>query len=109
MNFMKYEMLQDIRNVDEVSYPELVIGGKNCLCFCSNNYLGLSIHPEVKRSAIEAVERYGIGTCESRLIAGNLTILEELERAIAEFQMRSRCDSISFWIYDKHWSYTSYY
>jgi glycine C-acetyltransferase len=84
--FHEYEMLQDIRNVDEVSYPELVIEGKSYLCFCSNNYLGLSIHPDVKKSAIEAIERYGIGTCESRLIAGNLTILEELEQAIAEFK-----------------------
>jgi len=79
------DLYSDIKNVDEVPYPELVIEGKSYLCFCSNNYLGLSIHPEVKRAAIEAVEKYGIGTCESRLVAGNLTILKDLERAIADF------------------------
>lgn len=75
-----------MKRIDEVPYPELVIEGKRYLCLCSNNYLGLSIHPEVKKAAIEAVKRYGIGTCESRLVAGNLTILEDLERAIADFK-----------------------
>lgn len=74
------------RSIEEVPYPEVVIGGKRYLCLCSNNYLGLSIHPEVKKAAIEGVERYGIGTCDSRLTAGNLTLLEDLERAIAEFK-----------------------
>lgn len=74
------------RAIEEVPYPELVIGGKTYICLCSNNYFGLSIHPEVKRAAIEGVERYGIGTCDSRLIAGNLKLLEDLEQAIAEFK-----------------------
>jgi 8-amino-7-oxononanoate synthase len=80
------DLYPDIKNVEEVPYPELVIEGRRYLCFCSNNYLGLSIHPEVKRAAMEAIEKYGIGTCESRLVAGNLTILEDLERAIADFK-----------------------
>ena len=76
----------DIRRVDDVPYPEIVIEGKTYLCLCSNNYLGLSIHPKVKEAAIEAVERYGVGTCESRLVAGNLAVLEDLEQAIADFK-----------------------
>ena len=74
------------RSVEEVPYPEVVIGGRRYLCLCSNNYLGLSVHPEVKKAAIEGVERYGIGTCDSRLTAGNLTLLQELEQAIADFK-----------------------
>jgi len=80
------DLYPDIRRVDDVPYPELIIEGKRYICLCSNNYLGLSIHPEVKKAAIEAIERYGIGTCESRLIAGNLAVLEELEKAIADFK-----------------------
>lgn len=72
--------------IEAVPYPELVIGGKTYLCFCSNNYFGLSIHPAVKKAAIEGVEKYGIGTCDSRLVAGNLKILEDLEQAIADFK-----------------------
>ena len=81
-----HDLYPDMKRIDEVPYPELVIEGKRYLCLCSNNYLGLSIHPEVKKAAIEAIKRYGIGTCESRLVAGNLTILEDLERAIADFK-----------------------
>ncbi|HDQ46148.1 MAG TPA: 8-amino-7-oxononanoate synthase [bacterium] len=80
------DFYSDLRVVDEIPYPEIVIGGKPYLCLCSNNYLGLATHPEVKKAAVEAVERYGIGTCESRWVAGNLKILEELEAAIAEFK-----------------------
>jgi glycine C-acetyltransferase len=74
------------RSIEEVPYPELVIGGKTYLCLCSNNYFGLSIHPAVKKAAIEGIEKYGIGTCDSRLIAGNLKLLEDLEQAIADFK-----------------------
>jgi glycine C-acetyltransferase len=80
------DLYPDTIIVEEVPYPELVVHGQRYLCLCSNNYLGLSIHPEVKRAAIEGVERYGIGTCESRVTAGNLLVLEELEQAIADFK-----------------------
>ena len=80
------DLYPDKRIIEEVPYPELVIGGKKYLCLCSNNYFGLSIHPEVKKAAIEGVKRYGIGTCDSRLTAGNLEILENLEKAIADFK-----------------------
>ncbi|VBB07238.1 aminotransferases class-ii pyridoxal-phosphate attachment site [Lucifera butyrica] len=80
------DLYPDIRTVEDVPYPSLIIGGKEYLCFCSNNYLGLSIHPQVKEAAIAAIKRYGIGTCESRLVAGNLSVLEELERELAKFK-----------------------
>ncbi|NQT24661.1 aminotransferase class I/II-fold pyridoxal phosphate-dependent enzyme [candidate division KSB1 bacterium] len=83
----KIGFYDEIRHITDVPYPEMVIDGKRFLCFCSNNYLGLSIHPEVKKAAMQAVERYGIGTCESRWIAGNLVILEDLEAAIADFKL----------------------
>jgi 7-keto-8-aminopelargonate synthetase-like enzyme len=79
------DLYPDVRIIDDVPYPELVIDNKKYLCLCSNNYLGLSIHPEVKKAAIDGIKRYGIGTCDSRLIAGNLRLLEDLEQAINEF------------------------
>jgi 8-amino-7-oxononanoate synthase len=80
------DLYPDIPIVEEVAYPELVLGGQKFLCLCSNNYLGLSIHPRVKKAAIKAIRRYGIGTCESRLVAGNLNIIEKLEQVIADFK-----------------------
>ena len=80
------DLYPDMRVVNDVPYPSLIIEGKEYLCFCSNNYLGLSIHPQVKAAAIKGIERYGIGTCESRMVAGNLEVLEELEQTIADFK-----------------------
>ena len=80
------DMYPIIRTVQDLPYPELVIDGKEYLCFCSNNYLGLSTHPKVKQAALEAVQRYGIGTCESRLVIGNLQVYEDLEKMIADFK-----------------------
>lgn len=80
------DLYPDIPTVEGVAYPELTMDGKKFLCLCSNNYLGLSIHPAVKKAAIEGIEEYGIGTCESRLVAGNLKLIEDLESDIADFK-----------------------
>lgn len=84
-----HDLYPDIKVVDDVPYPSLIIDGKEYLCFCSNNYLGLSIHPKVKKAAIEGIQKYGIGTCESRFVAGNIRVLEELEQELAKFKGRS--------------------
>jgi 8-amino-7-oxononanoate synthase len=79
------DMYPDVKVIDNVPYPEFIIKDKKYICLCSNNYLGLSIHPEVKKAALEGIKRCGIGTCESRLMA-DMTIYQELEKAIAEFK-----------------------
>ncbi len=72
--------------VDDLPSPELSINGRTVVSFCSNNYFGLSKHPDVIDSARRAMNRYGIGTCESRRLGGNLQILEDLENSIAKFK-----------------------
>jgi len=62
------------------------IAGKNYISFCSNNYLGLCNHPKVKKAAIGAIEKYGVGAGASRLISGNFALHEELEQRIARFK-----------------------
>lgn len=54
-------------------------------CFCSNNYLGLANHPEVKEAGILAIRDYGAGTASVRFICGTFTPHEELEETIATF------------------------
>jgi len=54
-------------------------------CFCSNNYLGLSNHPAVKKAGVEAIEEYGAGTASVRFICGTFTPHETLENTIAKF------------------------
>jgi glycine C-acetyltransferase len=52
----------------------------------SNNYLGLTTHPRLRAKALEAVERYGVGTGSVRTIAGTMDLHMELERKLAEFK-----------------------
>ena len=52
----------------------------------SNNYLGLTSHPRLKKAAILAIEKYGVGTGSVRTIAGTLSIHEDLERKLAHFK-----------------------
>jgi glycine C-acetyltransferase len=52
---------------------------------CSNNYLGLANHPLARKAAIEAIERYGVGSGASRLISGTMTPHRELEERLKEF------------------------
>lgn len=56
------------------------------LCFCSNDYLGLSTDPRVRRAAAEAAEAFGTGATASRLINGTMRPHEALERRLARFK-----------------------
>ncbi|GAA2343657.1 8-amino-7-oxononanoate synthase [Saccharopolyspora halophila] len=51
----------------------------------SNDYLGLSAHPEVRRAAADAALTWGAGSAASRLVTGTTTLHAELERELAEF------------------------
>ena len=62
------------------------ISGKDFLNMCSNNYLGLANHPEVKKAAIEAIEEYGVGAGAVRSIAGTNEIDIKLEEKVAKFK-----------------------
>ena len=54
-------------------------------CFCSNNYLGLANHPEVRQAGIEGIEKYGAGTASVRFICGTFEPHAQLEKTIATF------------------------
>lgn len=74
-----------------VNEAECVIDGKKYLMFCSNNYLSLSEHPDVKQAAKDAIDKYGVGPGGSRVISGNVDIIEELEAAIADLVGTEDC------------------
>jgi len=64
---------------------EVVIAGRRTLMFGSNNYLGLTLHPDVVDAARRAVADYGTGTTGSRTANGTFAIHEELEREFADW------------------------
>jgi glycine C-acetyltransferase len=51
----------------------------------SNNYLGLSNHPQVIQAGQEALQRYGAGTASVRFICGTFSVHRELEQKLASF------------------------
>ncbi|RMH28638.1 MAG: aminotransferase class I/II-fold pyridoxal phosphate-dependent enzyme [Planctomycetota bacterium] len=56
-----------------------------CLCFCSNNYLGLANHPEVVEAGIKGLREFGAGTASVRFICGTFSPHLALEARLASF------------------------
>lgn len=59
--------------------------GQEVINFCSNNYLGLSSHPDVIKAAKETIDERGFGMSSVRFICGTQDIHKKLERKIADF------------------------
>lgn len=59
--------------------------GEKVLNFCSNNYLGLSSHPEVIQAAKDTLDSHGYGMSSVRFICGTQDIHKKLEHTIADF------------------------
>ena len=76
--------------LDSPQAPELQVNGRQYLAFCSNDYLGLANHPEIKRSAQQAVGKYGLGGGASHLIVGHSRPHRQLEDELADFVERPR-------------------
>ena len=68
--------------------PVVTMNGQRVIMLGSNNYLGLTNHPEIKAAAARALEDYGTGTAGSRFLNGTLDIHVELEDRLAEFMGR---------------------
>ena len=69
--------------IEDVIGPcEVLIEGRPTLMFGSNNYLGLTFHPEVIAASKAALDRAGSGTTGSRVANGTLAIHRELEQAL---------------------------
>jgi 8-amino-7-oxononanoate synthase len=70
--------------IDEVCSPtEVMIAGRRTLMCGSNNYFGLSFHPDVIAAARRALEREGAGTTGSRAANGTYRPHRELEDTFA--------------------------
>jgi 8-amino-7-oxononanoate synthase len=80
------DLLRTMREVSSISGARLILGGREYLNFASNDYLGLSQDPRVKLAATEAIQRFGVGSGASRLLAGTQSPHVELEKQLAAFK-----------------------
>jgi glycine C-acetyltransferase len=71
--------------------------GKEKIVWSLNNYLGLVNHPEVRKIDAIAAEKYGMGNpMGSRMMSGNSTMHEDLEKVLAEFVSREDAMLLNF-------------
>ena len=61
------------------------VRGKKVVMLASNNYLGMSNHPGIRKAAIDAIKRYGYGVASVRFLCGTQTIHLQLEKKISKF------------------------
>lgn len=87
--------LDDLRTAGLFRQPAVVnspcaarvtVDGREVLCLCSNDYLGLANHPAVKNAVIQAVQTWGVGAGASRLVSGTSSPHVQLEAALAQFK-----------------------
>jgi glycine C-acetyltransferase len=71
--------------------PVATFDGKEVINLSSNNYLGLTTHPKLRRAAIDATRKYGVGSGAVRTITGTMKIHMELEQQIARFKQSEAC------------------
>jgi 8-amino-7-oxononanoate synthase len=80
-----------LRIVSGAQGPRVLLDDRSVLLLCSNNYLGLADHPQVRQAAAEAAMRWGVGAGASRLVSGTMTIHACLEQRLAAFDGSEAC------------------
>ncbi|GAB1468154.1 glycine C-acetyltransferase [Candidatus Cloacimonadota bacterium] len=83
--FKHERLICDVQGAEiEVEFP---VGSphKKLINMCSNNYLGLSSHPDIVKAAHEALDYRGYGLSSVRFICGTQDIHKQLEKRLSEF------------------------
>jgi len=73
------------RTITSPQQPRMVANGKQVVCLCANNYLGLANHPALRQAAKDVMDTHGFGMASVRFICGKQDIHAELEQKLAEF------------------------
>lgn len=83
------------RPIEANEGPIVEMSGRKIIMAGSNNYLGLTAHPDVRKAAIDAVKKYGTGCSGSRYLTGTIDLHVELEERLAKFLGYEDCLLIS--------------
>lgn len=63
----------------------IIVNSIKCLNMATHNYLGLEEYPKIKESAINCLQKYGVGSCGPRGFYGTVDVHLELEERLAKF------------------------
>jgi len=80
------KLYQKLRILETEQLPVARFDGQEVINLSSNNYLGLTTHPQLRQRALEAIEKWGVGSGSVRTIAGTMSIHMALEEKIARFK-----------------------
>ena len=95
VNRMKQENITwNIRRLGSASQPHAILDGKNVLMMCTNNYLGLSTHPKLKKAMIDATEKFGVGAGAVPGLSGNSELQKDFEEKLAKFKEVEATDTV---------------
>jgi len=72
--------------VESTAGSRVTINGREVVCFCSNDYLGLAGDERLRSAAAAAIEQWGVGAGASRLVSGTTRLHVQLEQRLAEFK-----------------------
>src|SRR5271167_1999027 len=81
----------NLRILEGEQKPVANFNGKEVINLSSNNYLGLTTHPKLRRAAIDATRKFGVGSGAVRSIAGTMKMHMDLETQIASFKKVEAC------------------
>jgi glycine C-acetyltransferase len=77
--------------------PHMQFRGKDVTVWSLNNYLGLVNHPDIRKADADAAAKYGMGNpMGARMMSGNTTKHEELEKVISQFVSREDTMLLNF-------------
>lgn len=75
-----------IKDIESKEGMKITINEQKFINFASNDYLGLSQHPLLKQTAIEAIKIFGVGGGASRLLSGGIKLHKYLEELLCRFK-----------------------
>ncbi len=83
---LKQSHLYRSRKISEnTQNTQIIINGKSLINFCSNDYLSLARHPQVKEAFKQGIDKFGVGAGASHLISGHTLAHQALEEALADY------------------------
>ena len=83
--FREKDLFPYFRELQSRQDTEVIMEGKRRIMLGSNNYLGLTVNPDIIAAGIKALQEYGTGCSGSRLLNGTLVLHQKFEKEMAEF------------------------
>src|SRR5712691_3769960 len=79
-------LYRHLRVLEREQAARTLVDGREVVNLSSNDYLGLTTHPRLRKAALAALDQFGVGTGSVRTIAGTMALHMELEKKLAAFK-----------------------